>query len=125
MSSKSGPCISFIWLSRLRWISHVNRMDKERKVYNIFYKKPQGTRVRGSPKNRWMDCVLSDIKQNARLGTGRSSQGIEGYGGGPLWKRKPALGCNVNDEDEVNLFAQCQCRCLLFKRFLDRCPAQP
>ena len=29
--------IPFIRLSRLRWIVHVNRMDKERKVYNIFY----------------------------------------------------------------------------------------
>ena len=28
--------ISFIRLSRLRWIGDVNRMDKERKVYNIF-----------------------------------------------------------------------------------------
>ena len=53
--------VSFIRLSRLRWIGHVDRMDKERKVYNIFYNQPQGTRVR--PKNRWMDCVLSDIKK--------------------------------------------------------------
>ena len=29
--------ISFIRLSILRWIGHVKRMDKERKVYNIFY----------------------------------------------------------------------------------------
>ena len=29
--------ISFIRLSTLRWIGHVIRMDKERKVYNIFY----------------------------------------------------------------------------------------
>ena len=29
--------ISFVRLSRLRWIGLVNRMDKERKVYNIFY----------------------------------------------------------------------------------------
>ena len=91
--------ISFIKLSRLRWIGHVNRMDKERKVYNIFYNQPQGTRVRGRPKNRWMDCVLSDI-ENTKLGTGRSSEGIEGYGGGPLWRRRPALGCSANDEEE-------------------------
>jgi hypothetical protein len=38
-----------------------------------------------------MDCVLSDIK-NAKLGTGRSSQWIEGYGGGPFWRRRPTLG---------------------------------
>ena len=55
--------ISFIRLSRLRWIGHVVRMEKERKVYNIFYNNPQGTRVRGRPTNRWMDFVLSDIKK--------------------------------------------------------------
>ena len=53
--------ISFIRLNRLRWIGHVNRVDKERKVYNIFYIQPQDTRVRERPKNRWKDCVLSDI----------------------------------------------------------------
>ena len=25
-----------------RWIGHMNRMDKERKVYNTFYNQPQG-----------------------------------------------------------------------------------
>ena len=36
---------SFIRLSRLRWVHHVNSMDKESKVYNIFYNQPQGTRI--------------------------------------------------------------------------------
>ena len=36
-----------------------------------------------------MDCVLSGKKKNSKLGTGRSSQGIEGYGGGPLWSEGP------------------------------------
>ena len=73
--------IPFIRLSRLIWIGHVNRMDNEKKVYNILYNQPQGTHVRGRPKDRWMDCLLLGIK-NGNLGTGRSSQGIEGYGGG-------------------------------------------
>ena len=90
--------ISFIRIIRLRWIGHVNRMDKERKVYNIFYNQIQGTRVRGRPKNLWMDCVLSDIK-NAKLQTGRSSQRIEEYWGGPLWRQRSALGCSANEED--------------------------
>ena len=64
-------------------------MDKERKVHNIFYNQPQDTRVRGRPKNRWMDCVLWDIK-NAKLGTGRSIQEIKEYGGeGPQWAVVP------------------------------------
>jgi hypothetical protein len=61
--------VSFIRLSRLRWIGHVSRMDKERKVYKIFCNQPQGTQVKGRPKNRWMvHCQTF----NAKLGTGRS-----------------------------------------------------
>ena len=44
--------LSIIGLSGLRWIGHVDSMDKERKVYNIFYNQPQGTRIRGRPKSR-------------------------------------------------------------------------
>ena len=29
--------ISLIRLRRLRWIGHINKIDKERNVYNIFY----------------------------------------------------------------------------------------
>ena len=46
-----------------------------------------------------MACVLLDIK-NAKLGIGRSSEGIEGYGEGPLWRRRPALSCGANDNEE-------------------------
>ena len=55
--------ISFIRLSKLTWIGHVNGMDQERKVYNIFYNQPQGIQIRGRPKNQWMDCVLPDLKE--------------------------------------------------------------
>ena len=56
--------------------SHVNRMDKVRKVYNILYNHPQGTRVRRRPKNRLMDCEApsqtekvkkNTVKYNAKL----------------------------------------------------------
>jgi hypothetical protein len=56
--------VSFIRLSRPRRIGHVNRMHKERKVFNIFYNQPQCTQARGRPKNRWMDYVMSDIKKS-------------------------------------------------------------
>ena len=36
----------------------------------------------------------------AKLGTGRSSQGIEGYGEGPLWRQSPTLGCSADEEEE-------------------------
>jgi hypothetical protein len=37
------------------------------------------------------------------IGIGRSSQGIEGYGGGSLWRRMPALGYSANEEEETYL----------------------
>ena len=33
-------------------------------------------------------------------GTGRSSQGIEGYGNCPIWRQRPASGCTANEEEE-------------------------
>ena len=35
-----------------------------------------------------------------RMQTGRSSQGIEGYEGGPLWRQRPTLGFSANEEEE-------------------------
>ena len=46
-----------------------------------------------------MDCVLLDIK-HVNLGIGWSSQGIKGCGVGPLWRRRPALGCSAEEERE-------------------------
>jgi hypothetical protein len=67
----------------------------KRKVYNIFYNQPQGTPVR--PKNRWMDCVLSDIKK-CKIRNRMEQSGIEGYGGGPLRMPRLALGCSADEE---------------------------
>jgi hypothetical protein len=44
--------------------------------------------------------VYCRTKRNANLGTGRSSQGIEGYERGPLRRRRPALGSRANEEEE-------------------------
>jgi hypothetical protein len=45
--------LSFVRISRLNWISHINRMDSKRKVSQVFNNNPQGSRLRGRPKNRW------------------------------------------------------------------------
>ena len=44
-------------------------------------------------------CIAGH-KKHARLGTGRSGQGIKGCGGGPLWRQRPTLGCSANEEEE-------------------------
>ena len=81
----------------------MNRTDKERKVHNIFYNQPQGTRVRGRPKNQWIDCVFSDIKmQNQELkGVFEGQRDMEEvhYGGeGPHWAVVPMKKINKLDK---------------------------
>ena len=53
----------FVRRSRLNWIGHVNRMDSKRKVSQVFNNNPQGSRLRGRPKNRWWNCVQTDINK--------------------------------------------------------------
>ena len=55
--------VSNVRLGRLRWIGHINRMSNNRKVKQIFKSQPQGTRLRGRPKNRWWDCVRQDLEK--------------------------------------------------------------
>ena len=44
--------LSFVRISRLNWIGHVNRMKNKRKVSHVCNNNPQGSRLRGRPKNR-------------------------------------------------------------------------
>ena len=53
--------LSFVRVRRLNWIGHVNRMDSKRKISQVFDNNPQGSRIRGRPKNRWWNCVQTDM----------------------------------------------------------------
>ena len=43
--------LSFVGISQLKLIGHFNRMDSEGVVSQVFNKNPQGSRLRGRPKN--------------------------------------------------------------------------
>ena len=55
--------------SSVEWIDYVNRMGSKRKVSQVFNNNPQGSRLRGQPKNRWWNCV--QILITAKLKTGK------------------------------------------------------
>jgi len=38
-------------------------MDSKRKVSQVFNNNPQGSRLRGRPKDRWWSCVQTDINE--------------------------------------------------------------
>jgi len=42
--------LSFVRISRLNWIGHVNRMDSKRKVSQVFNYNLHRTSLRGRPK---------------------------------------------------------------------------
>ena len=50
-------------MRRLNWTGHVNRMDSNGEVSQIFNDNPQGSRVRGRPQNRWWNCVQTDTNK--------------------------------------------------------------
>ena len=50
----------FVRVRRLNWIGHVNRMDSERKVSQVFDNNLTGSQLRGRTKNRWWNRLLTD-----------------------------------------------------------------
>ena len=48
---------------RLSWFSHLHRMLGERMVKIVYKWKPMLTRPLGTPKNRWEDDIINDMKK--------------------------------------------------------------
>ena len=55
--------LSFVRISQLNWVGHVNRLDSKRKVSLVYENNPQGSRIRGQPKNRWWNFVQTYINK--------------------------------------------------------------
>jgi hypothetical protein len=54
--------IRFIKSQRLKWLSHMERMPKEREVTGMYKWKPLASRPMGRPKNSWEDDVKNDLQ---------------------------------------------------------------
>jgi len=54
--------LSFVTIRQCNWTGHVNTMDSNRKVSQVF-NNLQGCRLRGRPKNRWRNYVEADINR--------------------------------------------------------------
>ena len=54
--------IRFIKSQRLKWLGHIERMQKEREVTKIYKWKPFASQLIGRPKNRWEGDVRKDLQ---------------------------------------------------------------
>jgi hypothetical protein len=72
--------LPFVRISRLNWIGRVSRMGSNRKVSQVHNNNnPQGSQVRGQPKNRRWNCAPTDVsKCKIKSWIGRSKTGLAG-----------------------------------------------
>ena len=69
---KQEDIIKFIKSQRLRWATHVMRMENTRTTRKITEWTPYKTRPVGRPRLRWMDQVEEDLKRMTIVGGRRS-----------------------------------------------------
>jgi hypothetical protein len=48
--------------SRMRWAGHVARTWVNRNAYRILVGKPEGKRLLGKPRRRWVDYIAMDVR---------------------------------------------------------------
>jgi hypothetical protein len=47
--------------SRRRWAGHVARRGEKREAYRLLVGKPEGKRLLGRPRRRWVDNIRMDL----------------------------------------------------------------
>jgi hypothetical protein len=57
----SPSIIRIIKSRRMRWAEHVARMGEKRNVYRLLVGKPQGKKLLGRPRRRWIDNIKMDL----------------------------------------------------------------
>jgi hypothetical protein len=57
----SPSIIKIIKSRRMRWAGHVAQMGEKRNAYRLFVGKPEGKRLLGRPRRRWVDNITMDL----------------------------------------------------------------
>jgi hypothetical protein len=60
-SSPSGNIIRFIKSRGMRWAGHVARMGENWNPYRLLVGMPEGNRLQGRPRRRWVDNIRMDL----------------------------------------------------------------
>jgi hypothetical protein len=62
---------------RLRWLGHMERMSDDRSTKKLYSNKPEGLKLVGKPRKRWLDEVEQNLKQMGVRGWRRRAQNRE------------------------------------------------
>jgi hypothetical protein len=46
----------------MRWAGNVARMEEKRNAYRVLVAMPEGKRLLGRPKRRWVDNIKMDLR---------------------------------------------------------------
>jgi hypothetical protein len=86
--------IRIIMSRRMRWVGHVARIGKKRNAYRFLVGKPEGKRLLGRPRRRWVDNIRMDLGEVGRgnvewIGLAQDRNGWRALGNSVLNLRVP------------------------------------
>jgi hypothetical protein len=55
--------IRIIKSRRMRWVEHVTRMEENRNAYRLLVGKPEGKRLLGRTRCRWVNNIRMDLRE--------------------------------------------------------------
>jgi len=62
-SIEGAHIVRFIKTQRIKWLGHIQRMDRVRPTGKLLDWKPMGTRPVGRSRQRWQEDVMEDLKK--------------------------------------------------------------
>ena len=68
---ENADIVRFIKCIRIAWLGHVMRMEEKRTPKRVLEWKPIGRRIRGRPKERWIEDFEEDIERMGIRGWGK------------------------------------------------------
>ena len=60
---EGADIVRFVKAQRIKWLGHIQRMDRARPTGKLLDWRPVGTRQLGRPRQRWQENVMEDLKK--------------------------------------------------------------
>ena len=60
---EGADIVRFFKAQRIKWLGHIQRMDRAKPTRKLLDWKPMGTRAVGRPRQRWQEDVMEDLKK--------------------------------------------------------------